>query len=191
MMGAQIAFMHVVSAIVIVLIAHYLAQRFYSSTGDMPGLRTASYACIAAVGFYMLWRGYSARRHERSGGKAGHTHVAQCNHNHGVPRDQGKQGLLSLAVGVAPCSGAVLLLIFAFANDLVAIGILMTVAIAVGMALTMIGLGLFTIMARHFVVRHLAGESGEASRLGSIVETGGALLIILFGLSMSVASLYA
>jgi ABC-type nickel/cobalt efflux system permease component RcnA len=184
MMGTQIAVMHVISAIIIVLIAHYLAQRFWDASGDMPGLRVASYACIAAVGFFMLWRAWR----ERLSGASGHTHDAHCHHHHGEGTNQ---GLLSLAVGVAPCSGAVLLLIFAFANDLVGIGILMTVAIAVGMALTMIGLGLFTIMARHFVTRHLITEGGRASKIGAIVETAGAILIILFGLSMALASLYA
>jgi ABC-type nickel/cobalt efflux system permease component RcnA len=183
LMGIQIAVMHVISAIAIVLVAHYFARRFWGPTGDMPVLRTVSYASIALVGFYMLWRALRGRRHNHD-----HDHAA-CGHAHG---DQGRQGLLSFTVGVAPCSGAVLLLIFAFANDLVPLGLLMTGAIAAGMALTMISLGLAAIFARRLVVRRLA-ESGRSgpSRFGQLVEFGGAALIILFGTAMTIVSLAA
>ena len=62
LMGGQLAVMHVISAIVIVLVAHYLATRMWGPTGDMPGLRTASYASISLVGLYMLWKTRRPRR---------------------------------------------------------------------------------------------------------------------------------
>jgi ABC-type nickel/cobalt efflux system permease component RcnA len=177
-MGTQIAVLHVISAIVIVLIAHYLAVHFWGPTGDMPALRTASYACIALAGAYMMWR---ALRH--------HEHGDHCNHSHG---DEGKQGLLSFTVGIAPCSGAVLLLIYCFANDVVPLGILMVSVIALGMALTMIALGLASILARHFVMRRLEQrKSGTTEKLTRLIEIGGATLIILFGLAMTITSALA
>jgi ABC-type nickel/cobalt efflux system permease component RcnA len=181
LMGIQIAVMHVISAIAIVLIAHYLATRFWGPTGDMPVLRSVSYGSIALVGLYMLWKALRSTPHEHHD----HDH-GSCGHNHG---DSGKQGLLSFTVGVAPCSGAVLLLIFAFANDLVPLGLLMTAAIAGGMAVTMIGLGLAAIFARRMVIRRLAksGKTGSG-RVGRIVELTGAGLITLFGLAMTVVS---
>ena len=183
LMGLQIAVMHVISAIVIVLVAHYLAMRAYGRTGDMPALRTASYASIALVGSYMLWRALKSQHSDHDHASCGHDH----GHEHG---DRGRQGLLSFTVGIAPCSGAVLLLIYAFANDIVPLGILMTVAIAAGMAITMIGLGLFSILARRFVLRQLAKrERASTLRLGPVVELAGACLIILFGVGMTVASL--
>ena len=182
LMGTQIAVMHVVSAIIIVLIAHYLAVHIWGPTGDMPGLRTASYASIALAGFYMMWR---ALRHHEHDDHCGHT-----SHNHGG--DEGKQGLLSFTIGIAPCSGAVLLLIYAFANDVVPLGILMVTVIAFGMAITMIGLGLASIMARHFVMQRIeAKRSGATEKLTRIIEIGGATLIILFGLAMTVTSALA
>jgi ABC-type nickel/cobalt efflux system permease component RcnA len=179
LMGTQIAVMHVVSAIVIVLIAHYLAIHIWGPTGDMPGLRTASYACIALAGAYMMWR--ALRPHEY-GDCCGH-----ADHNHGG--DKGKQGLLSFTVGIAPCSGAVLLLIYCFANDIVPLGILMVSMIALGMALTMITLGLASILARHFVMKRLeVRKSGTTEKLTRIIEIGGASFIILFGLTMTITS---
>ncbi len=184
MMGTQIAVLHVISAIVIVLIAHYLATRLWGPTGDMPGLRTASYACIALAGAYMMWR---ALRRD------GHEHSESCGHTHGAhTHDGGKQGLLSFTVGIAPCSGAVLLLIYAFANDVVPLGILMVAVIAFGMALTMIALGIASIVARAVVMQRLeARKSGTTERLTRIIEIGGATLIILFGLAMTVTSALA
>ncbi len=179
LMGGQLAIMHVISAIVIVLLAHYLATRLWGPTGDMPGLRTASYACIALVGFYMLWKAWRADDH----GHAGCNHAHDHGHNH-----DGRQGLLSFTIGIAPCSGAVLLLIYCFANDIVWLGLLMTAAIALGMAITMIALGLLAIFARRLVVARIAQEE-TTSRLARVVEFGGATLIVLFGLGMTAASM--
>ncbi len=185
LMGTQIAVMHVISAIIIVLIAHFLATRMWGPTGDMPALRTASYASIAAVGGYMLWRALRhGGHHDRSPDENG-----RCGHDHG---DSGKQGLLSLTVGIAPCSGAVLLLIYAFANDVVPLGILMVAAIAAGMAITMIALGLLAIFARRTIMRRLElRRSDAADRITLLIELGGAALIILFGTAMTVTSVWA
>jgi ABC-type nickel/cobalt efflux system permease component RcnA len=183
LMGTQIAIMHVVSAIAIFLLAHYAAERLYnSSTGDMPALRSFSYGSILAIGLYMLWRA-------THGGEAGCDHCGHDHEGHNHEHGHEKQGLLSLAVGVAPCSGAVLLLLFAFANDLVWLGIALTAAIAAGMAITMIALGLASIFARQVMAARLA-RTGTASAWPKRIEIGGACLIILFGGAMTLASLY-
>jgi nickel/cobalt exporter len=181
LMGTQIAVMHVVSAIVIFLLAHYAAERLYDrSTGDMPALRTLSYGSILGIGIYMLWRALAGTKAGCGCAHEGHGHT----HEHGNE----KQGLLSLAVGVAPCSGAVLLLLFAFANDLVWLGIALTVAIAAGMAVTMIALGLASIFARQLMAARFE-RTGTVSAWPKRVELAGACLIILFGGAMTAVSL--
>jgi nickel/cobalt transporter (NicO) family protein len=54
----------------------------------------------------------------------------------------GKGDLLSLASGLVPCAGSVLILLYACANDILWTGLTRGAAIAVGMVLTMGSLGL-------------------------------------------------
>ena len=69
---------------------------------------------------------------------AGHHHAA------GRGGERVQQGGLSLGVGLVPCTGAVLILLYAMANDILLAGVLLAVAIAAGMAITMGGLGILT-----------------------------------------------
>ena len=71
----------------------------------------------------------------------------------------GEQGALSLGVGLVPCTGAVLILLYAIANDILFAGVLLVVAIAAGMALTMGALGVLSIVARN-------GRSGRSGGNG-------------------------
>ena len=72
--------------------------------------------------------------------------------------ERAREGALSLGVGLVPCTGAVLILLYAMANDILFAGVLLVVAIAAGMALTMGALGVLSIVARNAVAR--SGRSG-------------------------------
>ena len=81
LMGAQIAFFHVVSAIVIVVVVHLILQQAFGGPVDeMDFLKIASYGAITLIGAAML-RG-SFRRLRRAG--SGHGHAGH-RHDHGAP----------------------------------------------------------------------------------------------------------
>lgn len=173
LMGAQIAVMHVVSAVVIVSLADLLLRRSFGGVpAEVPAVRLVSYVMILAIGALMLWR---AVRHAR----AGHRHDASC----GCGARHEETGILSLGVGLVPCTGAVLILLYAFANGILWAGLAMVTAIAVGMALTMGGLGLASVMVR----RHLVLRSGGA-RAVAVVDIAGAGLIVLVGAALLVTA---
>jgi ABC-type nickel/cobalt efflux system permease component RcnA len=192
-MGGQIAFAHVISAIVIVTAVHLLLQQsFATPVEEMRALRLASYGIITAIGLAMLIG--EARRLRR----AGHDHAhdpagcAACGHTHGHSHghSHGQGGLLSLAVGLVPCSGAVLILVYALANGIIVTGVLMTLAIAIGMGLTLAALGIASVYARRGAVRVSGRAPGSGSRIvRHALALGGPLFITGLGAALFVGSL--
>lgn len=140
-------------------------------------LESASYALVALVGAWMLvslLRG--GHRHEHHGhGPAhdrGHDHApgAACGHNPAphpaLALDTGK-GVFSkaaglvLAVGIRPCSGAVLVLLFALAQGVLLAGIAATFAMALGTAVTVSLLAVLTLYSKRLALA-LVGEGNDA-----------------------------
>ena len=99
--------------------------------------------------------------------------------------NRAQQGALSFGVGLVPCTGAVLILLYALANDILLPGLLLVVAIAAGMAITMGALGILSIVARNAVAARLERSStGQSAALAAAGDYGGALLITLVGLAL-------
>lgn len=63
---------------------------------------------------------------------------------------QGIGGWLALAVGAVPCSGALLVLLYGLANDLLWPSVAMVVSISVGMAFTLGWIGAITIIGNRY-----------------------------------------
>lgn len=180
-MAGWMAVSHVVGAVVIVSLAHLLLSRVLASpTNEYFWLRITSYAAILVIGLLMLrdwWRGGHSHDH-------GHCH----GHHHGHDHLEGRpleQRALAMAAGFVPCSGAILILLFALANSLILAGIAMAGAIALGMALTLAGLGLGSIFLRRQVVLRLP----EGGKWGRRLALLGPLFVILVGAGLLLLSL--
>jgi ABC-type nickel/cobalt efflux system permease component RcnA len=90
-----------------------------------------------------------------------------------------------LGVGIVPCTSAVLILPYALANDILLPGLLLVVAIAAGMAITMGAVGMLSIVARNAVAARLAASgSGGNGAFAMVSDYGGALLITLIGVAL-------
>ena len=94
-----------------------------------------------------------------------------------------------LSVGIRPCSGAILVLIFALTQGLFWAGVAATFAMAFGTALTVAGLATLALGSRELALK-LDGKSGAwAEGVWTVCSIGGAALILLFGATLFVASL--
>jgi ABC-type nickel/cobalt efflux system permease component RcnA len=178
-MASWISLSHVIGAIVIVVIVHtILSESLASPVDEVDGLRVFSYGAILLIGVGMLYsalRGGHQHAHAHSHGHIhGHEHGGHCAH---VPGARREQGLLGFAAGFIPCSGAILILVFALTNGIILSGIAMTLAIAVGMALTLSIMGVSSILLRHQIVLRLP-ENAVASRAFSLA---GPILVTLIG----------
>lgn len=196
-MGAQIAVFHVLSAVVSVVVADILWR---AVMGTAPGesliLRQASYALIAGTGAYILMDTLR-RRPQAACAACAHDHDHGHGHHHdhghlpsdGQPdrRERRQRTILSAAIGAVPCTGAVAVLSFAFANDLVIEGVMIVAAISFGMALTLAAMGMAAIYSSGYVQRRL-GDEGRPGLGPKVLRGLGGLTIALFGLSLMVAA---
>jgi nickel/cobalt transporter (NicO) family protein len=192
-MGAQIAVTHVVSAVVIVwLVDITVRQLLGGEAAESWWIRLVSFGLIALIGTTMLVR---ALRHTFFGTEVdehahahGHSH-GHDHHHHGHSHGWRQEGILALLAGIVPCTGAILIMLFALANGIVIAGILMVASISVGMAVTMAAIGIGAIYTRR-VLLFVTGEgsrSGEITR--SVLEYAAALLILAIGLTFLVGTL--
>ena len=193
LMGGQIAVAHVLSAIVIVTAVHLmLRQSFATPVEEMRALKLASYGVITAIGLAMLTgeiRRLRTPTHDHAqdhGHHDAHAGCAACGHGH----SHGQGGLLSLAIGLVPCSGAVLILVYALANGIIVAGVLMTLAIAVGMGLTLAALGIGSIYMRRGAIA-VAGSAPGRGRgaFRHALALGGPLFITGLGVALFAGTL--
>jgi nickel/cobalt transporter (NicO) family protein len=193
LMGLQIAIFHVISAIVVVVLAELLLRRaFGGAPAEVAGVRLFSYGLIALIGAAMLAQAIRRSQQRRAGieiadgccgGHAGHDHRPA-----GETREQMQQSGLSLGVGLVPCTGAVLILLYAVANDILFAGVLLAVAIAAGMAITMGGLGILAVTARQAVASRIEART-DSGRLAAVSDYSGALAIMAIGAGLFWAAL--
>ena len=95
-----------------------------------------------------------------------------------------------MAVGLRPCSGALIVLSFAFLNGLWAAGILSVLAMALGTAITVSTLAVLAVTAKNWAVA-LAGDGRAGNRVHAAIEIAGAAFVFLLGVALLSASLAA
>jgi len=181
-MASWIALSHVVGAVTVVIIVHAVLSEIYvTPVEEMLSLRLASYGAILLIGLAML-----ATTIRRRGAEAvachhhGHSHGAGAHgtgaHDRGA-HGRGEQRLLAIAAGFLPCSGAILILVFALTNGILLTGLVMTLFIALGMGLTLALLGIASVLAH----RQIAGRLAGGARLGGLLALLGPILITGIG----------
>ncbi len=94
------------------------------------------------------------------------------------------------AVGLRPCSGALIVLTFSFLNGLWLGGVVSVLAMSIGTAITVATLATTAVMAKNLAVR-LAGDGRTGNVIHAGIEIGGAALVFLLGLVLLTASLQA
>ena len=96
-----------------------------------------------------------------------------------------RRGLSAIvAVGLRPCSGAIIVLVFALAQGLFWIGVASTFVMGLGTAITVAIVATIAVGARGFAGRLAKGKPGAGMLFLRGVETAAALLIILFGAAL-------
>ena len=184
-MGGQIALCHVLSAIVVVLVTDFAVRQ---ATGKAPSdyrmVKLVSYASIAVIGLWMLVKAIRSAR--QSSGHAHHHHEHHehhegCGCEHLAQPVKGVSGFLALAVGAVPCTGALLVLLFGLANDLLLPAIIMVVSISLGMAIALSGIGIVAILGRRFVDRKAGDDVRRQHRLANGLRIASAAIVLLIG----------
>jgi ABC-type nickel/cobalt efflux system permease component RcnA len=89
-----------------------------------------------------------------------------------------------LTVGIRPCSGAILVLVFALAQGLFWAGIAATFLMGLGTAITVAAIAVVAVSAKDIAGRLSAGRDGGGALFMRGVEFGAAGLVLLFGVGL-------
>ena len=212
-MAIQIAIVHVIAAVVIVWLADLVLRGgFGLGLSDVPGVRAASFLIIVGIGLYMLYQAVRASlgrrshghehghghdhghgRHHHDHGHDHHHHGHSHHHDHHHGHSHGSRaegGILALAAGMVPCPGAVLIMLYAVANDMIVPGSLLVAAMSLGIGSSICVLGVSAILARQAAMRVMERSGGgRAATLRHGMNYAGAALVTLVGLVSFIAFL--
>jgi ABC-type nickel/cobalt efflux system permease component RcnA len=115
-------------------------------------------------------------------------HASAWGHAHGPePQDLAGPGGWSrglsaiVAVGLRPCSGAILVLVFALAQGMLWAGVAATFVMGIGTAITVAAIATVAVVARDLAQGFASSRSGYGMLALRGIETGAALIILAFG----------
>jgi nickel/cobalt exporter len=117
-----------------------------------------------------------------------HVHDEHCGHAHGPEPSElagpggWRRGFAAiLAVGLRPCSGAILVLVFALAQGLFWAGIAATLVMGLGTAITVATIAVLAVSAKDLARRLSGASEGGGALFMRGVEFAAAGLVLLFG----------
>src|ERR1700688_428985 len=191
-----------VAVVIVAVCAWLLNATARTMCGAEKAVEIASYALIAAFGARLVWTkgggfmralqtsqpvpAMAAHHHDH-----GHDHDEHCGHSHGPDPSElagpggWRRGLSAIfAVGVRPCSGAILVLVFALAQGLFWAGIAATFVMGLGTAITVATIAVVAVSARGLAQRMTASREGSGALLMRGIEFGAAGLVLLFGVGL-------
>jgi len=210
-----------VAVAIVAVCAWLLNATAKTMCGAEKAIEIASYGLIAAFGARLVWTkgggfigalqtpGAVAATHSHDHGHDhdhghgqdhhhDHVHDELCGHSHGpepaeLAGPRGWQRGLSaiLTVGIRPCSGAILVLVFALAQGLFWAGIAATFVMGLGTAITVAIIAVVAVSARDLARRLSAARDGGGALVMRRIEFAAAGLVLLFGLGLLLGYLAA
>lgn len=206
LMGSVIAITQAVVAIVMVSVLAIALGGSQLQIMDRTNLlELASYGLILCIGLYMTYgalTGKASCGHDHGGhDHDAHSHDACGHHLHGhshgpdpnakdtwlartASRFLGPQGeviAIGMVSGIRPCTGSILVLLFAVANGVFLLGVIASFMMAAGVAITISALGIGAIVLRQSVAGHEEDASPARALLGRILSIAGSLIVALLG----------
>lgn len=208
------ALLQALTAIVIVAVAAVALNATAKAMGDtVRVVEIVGYAMIVVIGLRLLWvKGRALLRLLRAPPAYDHGHHHHHDHDHAhhdhhhhdhgdeasawghahapEPSELGgthwfRRALSAVvAVGLRPCSGAIIVLVFALAQGIFAIGVASAFAMGLGTAITVAAIATLAVGARGFAGRIAKAKPGRGMVFVRLVETGAAAAIMVFGVAL-------
>lgn len=173
---------------------------------SMPLVEAVSYGLVVLLGLGMTWRAVVAVRgashshhHHQDDRHDDHHHDDHLHGDHACGHDHGTGGLsdevagirefwiAAVASGIRPCTGALIVLLFALANGIFFIGALAALAMGVGVALTISAIGIAAILVRRGLVMGLG--RAPSARGTAALSVVGSLAILGIGTALLAGAL--
>lgn len=161
--GAILALTHVGIAVVLILAGFTVISKVFVVGGRTPQFEFASGILIVLIGAYLLWQ--AARRPRANGGD----------------RTESDGRTLAFVTGLVPCPLTTFIMSYALARGLLAAGLAVTAAMALGMVMTIAAVAVIATLSRERLLAFFKRTEGVRATLGRMLEIGGAALVFLFG----------
>lgn len=206
--GIMLAFLsslaQAVTAITVVgALALVLGLTHHAVTAAVPAIERTSFLLVIAVGAVLLWRALRGHTHAHARDHSHHhdAHDHDHDHNHAAHAHMPTPAELRavhnwrdmaaviLAIGLRPCTGAILVLLFALTQNAFLVGILSSLAMSIGTAITVSLLAVFTLLSKDLALR-LAGTADNrwTGRIERGLAIAGGLFILALGFIMMASS---
>jgi nickel/cobalt exporter len=203
-----------VAVVIVAICAWLLNATAKTMCGAEKVIEIVSYALIAAFGLRLVWTkggGFigalqaeravpalaaAAHHHHHDHdhhhhGHDDHVHDEHCGHSHGpVPSELAgpggwRRGFGAIfAVGIRPCSGAILVLVFALAQGIFWAGIAATFVMGLGTAITVAAIAVIAVSAKDLAQRLSSASEGGGTLVMRGIEFAAAGLVLLFGIGL-------
>jgi ABC-type nickel/cobalt efflux system permease component RcnA len=178
--GSWIAFTHTLAALLLAGgLKTFAVVGLFGALREVRNVEIVSYTLILLIGFWRLWAGISGHLHEHAHGD---DHHHDHDHQHQHPAQRTLAGwLLLTAAGIAPCAGALVVILLSLALGVLWAGVIGVIAIALGMAITLAAVGMASMVAHRLIIGD--GRSREIGRFTAIaaslivIATAGTLLL--------------
>jgi nickel/cobalt exporter len=178
-----------------------LDRSFREAQSTAFALESVSYGLVGLLGLFLVFRSgrrLLARRRSSTPAASAHGLGTSC-HGHGpsaadltAPSSLRHFVATVLSVGLRPCSGAILVLVLAYAMNLVWAGVGAVMAMSAGTALTVSALAALSVYARKSAIAlggYLSEDSPRFAQVLDGIAMLGGILIVLFGFALLQASL--
>ena len=175
-LGNLIALFHGLSGAGLVLIVHFVLRK--SITGSLESTARAtqiiSYSLIVLFGAVLLIKSLvSWRRHNGNKGSSN--------------SDRSEERLMhpmavALAVGMIPCPGVVLVMLFCLSMNVMGLGLLLAFSVVLGMGVTISAVGVVAIMGKKLALGVMEGRHKMADKIELGIETAASFMVMTFGL---------
>jgi len=178
-LGILISAIHTLSAIILVSILYFILKSTYSNYSQEPKkiISLVSYGLIAGMGAFLLINTIVRDILKLKKNEADSKLKVEL-------KQHRKQKLIlpALIIGLVPCEGAILILIFSISINSYWLGIVLAGAMSVGMALTISIIGIITIWSKKGALKLLSAKTGVVRIISTTIQVIGATVILIFGL---------
>lgn len=201
--GIRLSFLAaLLQAVVAIVLVTVTAQLLDLSMGSARKyghyLELASYILVVSLGGLICLRAIrklhalrlSNSRHLHQHVVSGSHHACKCQH-HYVPEttdDNRQRGLVVLSMGLRPCTGAVLVLMYAYVVDVYVFGVMATLVMGVGTGIAVALLAMATVYCRTRLLKWVTLQDDKEHLLVRFLFAGlmltGGILLLLLGVSL-------
>ena len=199
LLSVAAALVQALVAIVLVGVAAIVLQATAATVNRVTaGVEWASFLAVALVGAALTWRKtgrllgvVALARDPLAGPQVSGSLGPACDHVH-LPPPEALDRLtrwrelagVVLAAGIRPCTGAIVVLVFALSQGLLAAGVAATFAMALGTALTTGALAALAVFAKALALRVAGGRGARGAVAVAGLELLAAAFVLVLGLAL-------